>query len=103
MAGGRGRARSRSRIAGVVLATVFFGVVSVAATTARPARATRWDPRIAPIAREVERLRHLRFLHPIPARFLSDAAFRKVVAKEGRPKAKDKRRDRIDEAELRSL
>ena len=63
----------------------------------------RGTERIAPIAHEVEHLRHLRFLHPIPARFLSDRAFRKEVTSDDHPKAKDRRRDLVSEAELRAL
>ena len=74
-----------------------------AATTTRPERAAAWDRRIEPIAHEVEQLRHLRFLHPIPAQFLSDRAFRKEVTSDDHPKAKDRRRDLVNEAELRSL
>src|SRR4051812_4916136 len=73
---GTGR-RVRHRCTTAVFVALVTAVVSVAATTERPARAAAWDPRIAPVAREVEHLRHLRFLHPIPARFLSDRAFRK--------------------------
>ena len=63
----------------------------------------RGTERIAPIAHEVEQLRHLRFLHPIPAQFLSDRAFRKEVTSDDHPKAQDRRRDLVNEAELRSL
>ena len=47
------------------------------ATTAPKASAGGWDPRIAPIAREVAKLRDLAFEHPVPVRFLSKAAFEK--------------------------
>ena len=97
----------RHRRTTAVFVALVTAVVSVAATTERPARATTWDPRIAPIAREVEHLRHLRFLHPIPARFLSDRAFRKEVTSDDHvgaaAKARAHRRDAVSEAELRSL
>src|SRR6185436_18525098 len=67
------------------------------------ARPAAWDPRIEPIAHEVEQLRHLRFRHPVPARFLSDRAFRKEVTSDEHLTAEDRRRDRVSEAELRSL
>jgi hypothetical protein len=37
-----------------------------------------WDPRLAPLAREAEKLRGLTFKHPVSARFYSDAAFDKL-------------------------
>ena len=39
-----------------------------------------WDSRLAPIAAEVAKLRHLKFDHPVAAEFLDDAAFEKRVA-----------------------
>lgn len=103
MAAARGRARRPHRVAAALVVAGLTAAVSIAATSARPARASAWDDRIAPIAHEVEQLRHLRFLHPIPAQFLSDRAFRKEVTSDGHPKAADRRRDLVNEAELRSL
>jgi hypothetical protein len=96
--------RRRSMAVFVALVTA---VVSLAAATARPARNAKWDPRLAAIARQVEQLRHLRFLHPIPTQFLSDRAFRKEVTSDDHvgsaAKARVRRRDAVSEAELRSL
>lgn len=39
----------------------------------------RWDARIAPIAQRTEKLRALTFDHPVPVRFLTDAAFKRLV------------------------
>jgi hypothetical protein len=39
----------------------------------------RWDPRIAPIAQRAEKLRALSFAHPVAVRFLSEAAFKRLV------------------------
>ncbi len=39
-----------------------------------------WDPRVAPIAAEVEKLRGLRFTHPVPVTFLEPAAFEKLAS-----------------------
>ncbi len=58
-----------------VAAITAAGSVSVPA-----AHAASWDPRVEPIAREVEKLRGLEFKHPVPVDFLSDAAFSKSVA-----------------------
>jgi hypothetical protein len=90
-------------VTGTVVVLLLTATVTVAAATPRPARSTGWDPRIAPIAREVEKLRHLRFLHPIPARFLSDKAFRKEVTSDDTPKGEDRAQERASEAELRAL
>src|SRR6478752_7628880 len=97
--------RVRRRRTTAVFVALVTAAASVAATTERPARAATWDPRLAPIAREVEHLRHLRFLHPIPARFLSDRAFRKEVTSDDHvgAAARARRRDAVSEAELRAL
>jgi hypothetical protein len=101
MAGTAPRVGRVATVIGAVVAVMLTATVAAAAP--RPARAGGWDPRIAPIAREVEKLRHLRFLHPIPARFLSDKAFRKEVTSDDAPKGRDRRQLRASEAELRSL
>lgn len=46
------------------------------AATEPPAR---WSREIRPIARRVERLRGLRFEHPVPVRHVSDARFRRIL------------------------
>jgi len=38
-----------------------------------------WDPRLAPIAIRDEQIHALKYKHPVPVRFLSDAAFKKLV------------------------
>ncbi len=40
---------------------------------------TQWDPRVAPIAAEVARLRGLQFVHPVAVRFLPPAEFEKEI------------------------
>ena len=90
----------------VVVTTVVVLLVasSITAGADRVRRVSGWDRRIAPIAHEVERLRHLKFLHPIPARFLSDRAFHRLVTSEGdRPSERARRRNHTAEAELRAL
>jgi hypothetical protein len=63
-----------------------------------------WDPRIAPIAKSVEKIRGLRFDHPVPVRFLSDKAFRKeVTADEADLTKRDKREIRRATESLRAL
>lgn len=98
-----GPIRTRALSLATTAALVVVAFASTAATT-RPTRDSGWDPRIAPIAREVEHLRHLRFDHPIPVRFLSDKKFRKLVTSDDEKQtAKAKRRQRVVEAELRAL
>jgi hypothetical protein len=65
--------------------TVVATVVGLAtATLALPgpasAAATKWNLRILPIARDVERLRGVRFEHAVPVDFLSDTAFQAKVS-----------------------
>ena len=67
-----------------IVATVATAVIMILGTGAAPAVAasgTGWDPRIAGLARAVERLRGLDFEHPVPVRVLDDAAFEKQFAK----------------------
>src|SRR4051812_42995983 len=69
------RLRFVAVIAVVAVAVGASAVPSVAAPAA--ARTDRWDPRIAPIAKEVAKLRKLDFEHPVPVEFLDDEAFNK--------------------------
>jgi hypothetical protein len=67
------------------------------------AYAAAWDPRVQPIARQVEKLRGLSFEHPVPVEFLSETAFVKRVAVDrGKLSADDKEQLRRAEAQLRS-
>ena len=50
------------------LLAVCAGSVFVASGSAKSWFPSRWDPRIAPIAAEVARLRGLDFEHPVPVR-----------------------------------
>ncbi len=85
-----------------MLVAVALGVVAVPVGDAAPVDG--WDPRVAPIAHKVERLRHLKFLRPVPARFLTPAKFRKrVTTDEADLDRSDRRNLAVHEAELRSL
>jgi len=44
----------------------------------KPFWPAKWDPRIAPIAARDERVRGLKYDHPVAVRFLSDAEFKKL-------------------------
>jgi hypothetical protein len=79
--------------------------VPAAAEAAGPTAADLgWDRRIAPLAREVENLRGLRFEHAVPVTFLPARRFEKRVTTEDADLTK---RDRLDiaavNAELRAL
>ncbi len=51
-----------------------------------------WDARIAPIAKAAQRIRGLKFEHPVPVRFLTETAFRKQVTSDrNKLTKKDKR------------
>lgn len=63
-----------------------------------------WDARIAPIAHEVEKLRHLSFEHAVPVDFLPDAKFRKLVTADDKDLSAADRRDvQRSEGLLRAL
>ena len=60
-------------------------MISAALTSASAGAAERtakptWDPRVLPVAKEVEKLRGLKFEQPVPVDFLTDAAFRERIA-----------------------
>jgi len=72
--------RGSSRVAGVVvtltmIATTLVCAVPATAETHAPAK---WDPRVTKYVRFVERTRKLQFDHPVPVKFLGDAAFVKA-------------------------
>src|SRR3954471_7574008 len=71
----RGRTVAWFMTVAILMATCAVGAVAVPA-----AHAASWDPRVEPIAREVEKLRGLEFEHPVPVDFLSNAAFNKRIA-----------------------
>jgi hypothetical protein len=93
----------------VILALGASGVVAAAKTspTTTPTVAPtpkRWDPRIAPIAHEVEKLRKLKFDHPVAVKFLTDKAFEKKVAVDkGKLTAADKRQAKQSQSQLRAV
>jgi hypothetical protein len=82
-----------------------FGLVAIGTSVATAAESSDgWDPRIAPIARVVEKIRGLDFDHPVPVRFLTDKAFRKeVTADESDLTKQDKREIRRATESLRAL
>jgi hypothetical protein len=68
-----------------IIASIVFAVVVLAAiavpivSSASPLYPSKWDPRVAPLTSVVEKLRGLKFEHPVPVRFLPPAQFEKEV------------------------
>jgi hypothetical protein len=73
------RPRSRGRLVAVIVAIAAvvgsIAVVGAVAQSSSPWYPDEWDDRVAPIAREVSRLRGLEFKHTVPVRFLTDEEF----------------------------
>jgi hypothetical protein len=65
----------------------------------------KWDPKLAPIAAEVEAIRGLKFEHAVPVHYLSDAAFEKRLLRDDDPTPTASRSAafRRSEDELRAL
>ncbi len=81
------RERSTGRVIASV-AVVMAVVAAALAVVAEPASSwypRHWDPRIAPIADEVQTLRGLDFLHPVRVTFLPDREFEKRIAADNGP------------------
>ena len=95
----------RRSVGAFIVATALLAtLVSVAPGPAAATSKDGWDARIAPVARRVEALRHLRFKHPVPAEFLTIPKFRKrVTADEKSTTRADRRAGKVSEAELRAL
>src|SRR2546423_11481402 len=66
----------------VLVVAVAAGVAAPLVTSDQPWFPKQWEPRVAPIAASVARLRGLEFRHPVPVRFLSPADFEKQIAGE---------------------
>ena len=75
---------------GSLVGAALLGAVPATAATQPPAK---WDPRVTKYVRFVERHRKLKFEHPVPVKFLGDAAF--VKAYQG-DDPKITKRDRAD-------
>jgi hypothetical protein len=101
------RRLGRSALVLLVLVGVTGATADVAGAKATPTTAPtpkRWDPRIEPIAHEVEKLRKLDFEHPVAVEFLGDAAFEKKVAVDkGKLSASEKRSAERSQSQLRAV
>jgi hypothetical protein len=73
------RARTTALVVGVALFVPSLGSPPARAA-ATPAHPARWASQVAPVAREVEKLRGLEFRRPVRVEFLADAAFGQRVA-----------------------
>jgi hypothetical protein len=72
---GSRRAGPRFVAAGVVAVAILAGAIAVAIQPSTSWYLDEWDSRVAPIAREVSRLRGLEFEHPVPVHFLGETEF----------------------------
>jgi hypothetical protein len=74
-----GLSGSIAALAIVVLVGVLAIPVSSLVRNGKSFWPEHWDPRLAPIAHRDEQIHALKYKHPVPVRFLSDAAFKKLV------------------------
>jgi hypothetical protein len=91
--------------AGLLTAGLAASAPAAGASTATSAKPpAKWDPRILPLVRFVEKHRKLAFEHPIPVEFLTDAAFQKRVRHDDvKVSASDRRAAQREVGELRAL
>jgi hypothetical protein len=87
-------------VASVVVVLAITGYFLTRSTTSYP---SAWDARIAPLAAQAERLRGLKFDHPVPVHFLSNAAFDKRVSVSDKLSASDRKQLTDQSAELASV
>jgi hypothetical protein len=96
-------ARVAIALVAALLLTFTVGPAS-AATRSGSGAPPKWDPKIAALAAKVESLRHLKFDHPVPVDFLSDAAFRKKVGVDRDTLSKTDRADlEREQSQLRAV
>src|SRR4051794_37308328 len=74
---------------GLALVLIAVGVGVVVVRRGDDGNPSHWDPRIADLARFVEKHRGLRYDHPVRAEFLSDKAFRARVTNDDELSAED--------------
>ena len=84
--------RSRWIVVGaiVVVLGLIGGAIGAGILDSRSKYPAKWDARFGDLPQTVSRLRGLKFLHPVPVRFLSEAAFKRETAVDtkGHPSAK---------------
>jgi hypothetical protein len=72
--------RRYAAIGAVLTSAVVFCITLLPLPAGAANSKPKWDARVVPIVRAVERLRNLKFEHPVPVDFLSDADFEARVA-----------------------
>jgi hypothetical protein len=100
---GRDPAQSVAIIVFAALLALAAGTGFLTASAGRSWFPSRWDPRVAPIADEVAKLRGLDFLHPVPIEYLAPAEFEKRLGANGNVSASARAEVTREEAVLRSL
>ncbi len=95
--------RSVALVVFAALLAVCAGAGFVTANATRSWFPSRWDPRVAPIAAEVSKLRGLDFLHPVPIVYLAPAAFEKALGTGGPVSAAERADVQREEAVFRAL
>ncbi len=85
--------RPRWILGGAIVAVVALlaGLVGVGVFDSGSSYPSKWDARLGALPATVERLRGLKFVHTVPVRFLSEADFKKEVAVDPKPGAKQKK------------
>ena len=91
--------RRCAALLGLLVASAGLATVGAPSATA----ASEWNPALAPIAKQVEKLRGLTFDHPVPVSFLSDAAFNKKVSVQDQLTAKERKELDASESEFRAI
>jgi hypothetical protein len=85
-------------------ALVATALPAVAAPSSAASTPSKWDPRVALLAKKVERLRGLKFEHAVPVEFLSDATFdSRVTVDRGKLSANDRDDLRRAQDQLRAV
>jgi hypothetical protein len=102
------RPRDPLRLVGVLVMAVVLvvsgGVIAANASGGESLFPAKWDPRIAPIAKQVEKLRGLKFKHAVDVKFLSVKEFEKEVGvDESQLTDEDRTEMKQQEAALRAL
>ena len=85
--------RPRWILGGAIVAVVALlaGLVGAGVFDSRSSHPSKWDARLGALPATVERLRGLKFVHPVPVRFLSESEFKKEVGVDPKPRAKQKK------------
>ncbi len=75
----------------VAVVALLAGLVGAGVFDSGSSFPSKWDARLGALPATVERLRGLKFTHPVPVRFLSESDFKKEVGVDPKPGAKRKK------------